>query len=182
VSLSKDGKFLFATGAAEHSLVVFRRDLATGALHYVGAEIDGVNDVDGLFEARWVDVSPDNAHVYVAGLGDARNGVAGKIAVFALLPELPGDYNYDNIVDVADYTAWRDALGAPAGTLPNDPNGGVIDIDQYNTWKDHFGETIDGQTITLGDPSDSSTPEPTSAALLMLASIGAWLAWRSLTP
>ena len=52
-----------------------------------------------------------------------------------------GDYNNDNIVDQADYTVWRNNLGASAGTLPNDPNGTAIGVDQYLTWKSNFGES-----------------------------------------
>lgn len=51
-----------------------------------------------------------------------------------------GDYNENGIVDAADYTTWRDNLGAPAGTLPHDADGGVIGQAQYNTWKAHFGQ------------------------------------------
>jgi hypothetical protein len=40
-------------------------------------------------------------------------------------PDLPGDYNDDGTVDAADYVAWRKNVGAPAGTLPNDIDGGT---------------------------------------------------------
>lgn len=39
---------------------------------------------------------------------------------------LAGDYNDDGNVDAADYTVWRDAVGAVEGTLPNDIDGGII--------------------------------------------------------
>ncbi|QDU56518.1 PEP-CTERM sorting domain-containing protein [Aeoliella mucimassa] len=50
-----------------------------------------------------------------------------------------GDYNADGEVNLADYTVWRDNLGADAGALPNDPHNGVIGMDQYDTWKANFG-------------------------------------------
>jgi hypothetical protein len=50
-----------------------------------------------------------------------------------------GDYNNNGVVDAADYTLWRDNIGAPAGMLPNDVDGGVIDMDQYNTWRTNYG-------------------------------------------
>ncbi|MEO1496750.1 MAG: PQQ-dependent sugar dehydrogenase [Planctomycetota bacterium] len=54
-------------------------------------------------------------------------------------PPIDGDYNQDGVVDLSDYTVWRDAVGQPAGTLPNDPDGGVIGEDQYQTWIANFG-------------------------------------------
>ena len=55
---------------------------------------------------------------------------------------LAGDYNGNGIVDAADYTLWRNHLGAPAGTLANDPAGGAIGTAQYAQWKAHFGQTV----------------------------------------
>ena len=52
---------------------------------------------------------------------------------------LAGDFNANNVVDAADYTVWRDRVGAPAGTLPNDVDGGVIGTAQYARWKANFG-------------------------------------------
>lgn len=47
---------------------------------------------------------------------------------------LAGDYNEDGIVNMADYTVWRDNLGA-VGPLANDPygeaNGGVVGVEQF---------------------------------------------------
>ena len=56
-----------------------------------------------------------------------------------------GDYNGDGTVDAADYTVWRNNVGAPEGTLPNDPNGGVIGSAQYETWKANFGSSGGGE-------------------------------------
>ena len=74
---------------------------------------------------------------------------------------LPGDYNQDGVVDAADYTIWRDNVGAQAGTLANDAAGGVIGAEQYDVWRDNFGATL---SVTA-----SSVPEP--AAVVMLASL-----------
>ena len=61
-------------------------------------------------------------------------------------------------MNAADYTAWRNNLGAPAGTLPNDSYGGVIGQDQYNTWKANFGMSLPGS----GSLADATVPEPAS--------------------
>lgn len=77
---------------------------------------------------------------------------------------LVGDYNEDEVVDLADYTLWRDNVGAPAGTLPNDPNSSVIGSDQYLTWVAQFGQSV-GATSTI--------PEPAGWLLLAMAACAA---------
>ncbi len=84
-------------------------------------------------------------------------------------PGLPGDYNDDGIVNIADYTVWRDKLGAPASTLDNDIDGGTIDTRQYLTWKNHFGNTQPAAAAV-----ESTVPEPAAVLLLLLAA-GLWL-------
>jgi hypothetical protein len=60
-------------------------------------------------------------------------------------PALLGDYNRSGLVDAADYTVWRDALGQN-GLTPfsgADGNGnGAIDAGDYAVWKTHFGQTL----------------------------------------
>jgi 6-phosphogluconolactonase (cycloisomerase 2 family) len=94
VVLLPTGRYVFVTGfgvppdvpggTGDNALAVFERTPSTGLVSFVEARFDGVDGVDGLEGARWADVSPDNAHVYVAGGFDA------KVAVFALpQPEVP---------------------------------------------------------------------------------------------
>lgn len=81
---------------------------------------------------------------------------------FRLLTELTGlsgDFNNDGVVDAADYTEWRDNLGAPEGTLPNDFDGGVIGAAQYSTWASQFGATASS--------SASAVPEPVSLLIVL---------------
>lgn len=77
---------------------------------------------------------------------------------------LAGDYNDDGVVDAADYAVWRDNLGAPAGTLPNDPVGGEIGSSQYNTWKSNFGNQMPASATLHA----VSVPEPSTCVLLTL--------------
>jgi len=88
---------------------------------------------------------------------------------FELLTALPGDYNEDGVVDAADYTVWRNNLGAAAGTLPNDLDGGAIGQAQYDTWKANFGTTAGSGS---GLSANHAAPEPMSVALLLVASAG----------
>jgi hypothetical protein len=79
--------------------------------------------------------------------------------------ELAGDYNGNGVVDAADFTVWRDNLGAPTGTLPNDVDGSVIGQAQFDTWKANFGNTLP-PAASLGD---ATVPEPATVLLLTLA-------------
>jgi endonuclease/exonuclease/phosphatase family metal-dependent hydrolase len=86
---------------------------------------------------------------------------------------LPGDFNDDGQVNLADYTVWRDHLGEPAGTLPNDIVGTTIGAGQYALWKHHFGTS----DVELPGPLSERVPEPATVvfAAMMLTLAG----WRS---
>jgi 6-phosphogluconolactonase (cycloisomerase 2 family) len=58
------------------------------ALRFVESQKEGAGGVSGIGNARDVAVSPDGAHVYVAGGGD--NVVAGGLGVFARDPQTGG--------------------------------------------------------------------------------------------
>ena len=52
------------------------------------------------------------------------------------------DYNSDGEVNAADYTVWRDELGA-AGASPADGNGDlVVDGADYDLWVSEFGASL----------------------------------------
>lgn len=74
VAVSPDGLHVYATGRADDGLAFFARDVATGHLTYLDSLYDGdvtpSGTVDGLDGAEAVAVSPDGAHVYVAGYAD----------------------------------------------------------------------------------------------------------------
>ena len=70
-----------------------------------------------------------------------------------VLSSLPGDYNNDGLVDAADYTVWRDNLGAPAGALRNDFAGGAIGAPQYDAWAANFGATLPLPSLAVPEPS-----------------------------
>jgi len=85
---------------------------------------------------------------------------------------LAGDYNENGVVDAADYTVWRNNLGAPAGTLPNDGDGGTIGQPQYDTWKANFGAVLPGAgSIAVQLPA---VPEPSTMLLLVPAALKFW--------
>jgi len=85
---------------------------------------------------------------------------------------LAGDYNSDGRIDAADYTVWRDNLGA--ASIPNRGAGitGPVGVNDYNYWKTHFGEgSGSGALLSL------SVPEPVSWCLILTVVAGG-LGWR----
>lgn len=85
--------------------------------------------------------------------------VEGTIAV-----TLAGDYNGDGMVDLADYSVWRDALGQVeiAGTGADGDGSGLVDAGDYTTWKSNFGRIVSSAVASQA----YHVPEPS----------GGWLA------
>jgi hypothetical protein len=77
------------------------------------------------------------------------------------------DFNGDGVVDAADYTVWRDSLGA-TGLEPYtfgdaDGDGTVTEAD-FAVWRRQFGETFD-----VGFPLQSlAVPEPAAGTMLLV--------------
>jgi 6-phosphogluconolactonase (cycloisomerase 2 family) len=85
VSVSPDGKHVYATGAGDSAVAVFNRNFITGRLTFVEAQVDGTAGVQGLGGATAIAASPDGRHVYVAGNTDsalaafARDATTGAL-------------------------------------------------------------------------------------------------------
>ncbi len=75
-----------------------------------------------------------------------------------------GDYNLDCVVNLADYTVWRDTLGATGAGLVADGNPDeVIDAQDYMVWKDHFGEeATPPEAFSITGPTSPATTGPIS--------------------
>ncbi len=80
VTVSPDGKFLYATGYNESAIAVFGRDAQTGKLSFVEFKQDGIDGVDGLANVESVTVSPDGKFLYAAGFNDSAVAVFGRDA------------------------------------------------------------------------------------------------------
>ncbi|WP_442484151.1 LamG-like jellyroll fold domain-containing protein [Aeoliella sp. SH292] len=79
---------------------------------------------------------------------------------------LQGDFNGDGIVNLADYTVWRDNLGAANENALNGAGSGnnVVDAADYALWKSQFGVGAGGlASVTSGH---SAVPEPGTIAVL----------------
>jgi hypothetical protein len=171
----------------------------TGLGQFDQVLVDGVTMLGGLLKVVPVDLG---GGIYVPQLGDqipflaSQGGTGGMFDDFdlpdlaaglewALLPGavtnflavvespvLAGDYNDDGSVDAADYTVWRNSLGATS--LANETaSPGIVDDADYDAWKANFGAVAGGAGAGAGH---AAVPE---ASTLILALIGVLLAgWR----
>jgi uncharacterized membrane protein len=92
----------------------------------------------------------------VVGYGFNPNGDREAwIARLEPPPALPGDFNGNGTIDVADYVAWRIGLGT------------IYTQSDYNVWRAHFGQTAgSGATLPSAESLSAAVPEPASAVLL----------------
>ena len=122
---------------------------STGSLHGVKGQLTVENFLTAQVDRATGQVTILNTDtsvgsgVTITGYQIASAGGALKPASFtAPFGGSIGDYNGNNAVDAADYTVWRDKLGAAGSSLQNrDPaNGsGVVSQADYNSWKANFG-------------------------------------------
>jgi hypothetical protein len=91
---------------------------------------------------------------------------ASSVTTLVLVADgLPGDYNRDGKVDMADYVVWREAVGT-TGDVPADGNeDNLVDAKGFDLWRTNFGRT-EGSGSGLGA---QSVPEPTAALLTAFA-------------
>ncbi|WP_425398355.1 hypothetical protein [Aeoliella sp.] len=96
-------------------------------------------------------------------------GDGNDVALYAT-SGLDGDYNNDGIVNLADYTVWRNNLGALEGTLLNAADNGVVGHSHYLTWKANFGASLSPASTA----ERLAVPEPDALVLLCGFAIFAW--------
>src|SRR3954469_2256247 len=104
--------------------------------------------------------SPSTALFYDTS-GDHQNHLhidVGPPTQIAGLANLPGDFNFDDVVDARDYIVWRDNVNK------------TLTAASYNAWRANFGKTVVGRASgaaqNSADLASQSIPEPGVAPLI----------------
>jgi CubicO group peptidase (beta-lactamase class C family) len=123
-----------------------------------------------------------------AGLIGALQHAGVPAEYIALVPELPGDYNRDGVVDAADYVVWRSNVGDSI-SLPNETISlGLVDQADYDVWRANFGSSLGPGSDAAGYPLGASAvslpaaiPEP-ATLLFVTMGLAALYMWRRSGP
>lgn len=155
----------------------FRADARffTDTLTFVGEAVEFF-DAATYESGRWHTFETDIIVTDGGPVGDLRFSTffgpfaGGQVLLdnVKLLSNLPvaGDYNGDEVVNAADYTIWRDSLGAevdPFSGADGDGNGVVTNGD-FEVWRSAFQSAMAGSAA--GDFAEP-VPEPHLAALVL---------------
>jgi hypothetical protein len=150
-------------------------DLEGLLLHELGHAAIGLN------HPRWAGEDPDQRVMYVGDDPPApfccqainHELHPDDIAAAQYVYGIRGDLNRDGRVDAADYTTWRDSLGASvtSGTGADTTVDGTVDVADYAAWKALFGDValagFGEQPSFFG--AGSSVPEPSGWLLCAMA-------------
>lgn len=106
----------------------------------------------------------------LAGVPNASGSNGSDIGAFETYGPLvlPGDYNLDGRVDAADYTVWRDQLGATGVIHFTGPDGngdGEVTQDDYVVWRNNYGATLPpSSALTVATTSPQAEAAGTAGA------------------
>lgn len=126
-----------------------------GFVGSIGQTFDIVtgNSIAGAFDTI---IAPQGMDVSISYLSSI-------VRVELISAGLPGDFNDDGVVDAADYTVWRDNLGANDESALSGNGNGSNGVDQadYQLWAYNLGTTSPGS-------GSATIPEPATLVLLIL--------------
>ncbi|MFN6464896.1 MAG: beta-propeller fold lactonase family protein [Nostoc sp. DedVER02] len=100
LTVSRDGKYLYASGLGDSAVAVFERNLQTGKLDFVEVQKDDTDGVDGLAGASYVTLSPDGKYLYASGSDDSA------VAVFSV----PFNHAPEVTNEILDQEATEDSV------------------------------------------------------------------------
>ena len=163
VSIFNDANVLATIGADEldYSISISGDISSLDALSGMDQALGGSNLHEFLFDTSTVGMKTAEIMISSSSQSAANSLVTIPISFEVFSAGLAGDFNDDGTVDAADYTVWRDNLGAlDESSISNNGDGlNGVDSEDYNLWVSSFGNSS-------STSSASAIPEPTSGILL----------------
>jgi glucose/arabinose dehydrogenase len=190
--LTVDQSFTMHDGATLEIEIGGRSDGDPQHPEYDQLAIGGLATLDGMLAVDLISLGGD---VFAPTNGDsfrilsAASGIRGAFVDFDLptlssnlawrhvisrtayfltvAPRVPGDYNANGVVDMADFIVWRNTLGqsgvrpAADGSGPTGVPDGVVDEIDYQFWRSNFGHN-------LSETASFSVPEPFGSRIFLL--------------
>lgn len=104
---------------------------------------------------------------------DYQGGDGNDVVLRTVAAPLQGDFNGDGLVNLADYTLWRDNLGAASESPINNNGDGLAGVDaaDYAVWKNNFGNSASANLAI----ASAAVPEPASLWMLLALATAASL-------
>ena len=93
----------------------------------------------------------------------------GAVEVPPPAPPLPGDYNLNSVVDMADYILWRNTTGTsvPQYSGADGDGNGIVETGDYTVWREHFGDVL--MMAAGSSVAETETPPAPGATANVLA-------------
>jgi len=169
-----DGEELYTTDTSSNAI----RGPMFQIVHIAYIDRTGLPETSPLPQSASVTGTFGRADIRIAVGADGELYIFSKSdgmirAITGPLP-LPGDFNYDGVVDDEDYNTWQASFGSivPRLGLWADGNkDGVVNAADYTVWRNHESSTGAGSGA-------GSVPEPACAILVGLAAVLALLNLR----
>jgi hypothetical protein len=94
----------------------------------------------------------------------AQNSLVNIPVSYLVVSGLDGDYNNDGFVDAADYSVWRNNLGAADELkLAFQGDGGDVGLTDYDVWRRNYGNSLPGPGAGgFASSPNQAVPEPVS--------------------
>jgi cyclophilin family peptidyl-prolyl cis-trans isomerase len=156
------------SGLDNQSFTVFGRVLGSGM--NVVDTIDNLPAVNAHIAENAPGEDFDEIPVRDAGQVYSQSDITANEAVMvsvAVLNYRAGDYDFNGVVNAADYTVWRKTLGSTTDAAADGNGNGIVDAADFTIWRNTFGQT-GGPGAGSGSGLESfGVPEPASGTLAL---------------
>lgn len=172
INLNDANAFLDQPPPASNSFTVFGRVIGNGMtiadniahLSRINASVNG-----GQFNSAFSEVPVMDLNKVLAQQ-DVFNDDVVRLTDSFVLNYPAGDYDFNGVVNLLDYTVWRSSFGSTTNAAADGNGNGIVDTADYVIWRNTFGQT-GGPGIGVGGEQASGVPEPTSALLVLVGGL-----------